>query len=61
MTFEFEGSLVPDLISARPQHVGQAQSFGFFWREWLGFGRICRRLDLGGLITALQVVELVTF
>ena len=29
----------------RPQHVGQAQSFGFFWRERLGFGRICQRLD----------------
>ena len=61
MAFEFEGSLVPDLISVRPQHVGQAQSFGFFWREWLGFGRICRRLDSGGFITAVQVAELVTF
>ena len=59
MTFEFEGSLVPDLISVRPQHVGQAQSFGFFWRERLSFGRICRRLDQGGFKTAMQVAELV--
>ena len=44
---------------ARPQHVGQAQSFGFFWRERLSFGRICRRLDQGGFKTAMQVAELV--
>ncbi len=34
-----------ELGMARPQHVGQALSFGFFWRERLSFGRICRRLD----------------
>lgn len=45
----------------RPQHVGQAQIFGFFWRERLGFGRICQRLDQGGFITAMQVAVLVTF
>ena len=61
MTFEFEGSLVPDLISVRPQHVGQAQSFGFFWREWLGFDRICQQPDRGGFKTAAQVAELITF
>ena len=53
-------SVVPS-AGIRPQHVGQALSFGFFWRERLSFGRICQRLDSGGFITAVQVAVLVTF